>query len=66
MIFLPLGELNAWKILAWGFGGGRESSDEKQNETLTEAEVGTSHESDPGVVGWAGRLSQGQATRAYC
>ena len=37
-----------------------------KNETLTEAEVGTSHESDPGVVGWAGRLSQGQATRAYC
>ena len=52
--------------MAWGFEGGRESSDEKQNETLTEAEVGTSHESDPGVVGWAGRLTQGQATRVYC
>ena len=50
-IIIPLGELNAWKILAWGFEGGRESSDEKQNETLTEAEVGTSHESDQSVVG---------------
>ena len=41
-------------------------SETSVGETLTEAEVGTSHESDPGVVGWAGRLSQGQATRAYC
>ena len=49
------------EFLAWGFGGGRESSGRE-----TEAEVGTSHESGSCVVGWASRLSQGQAARAYC
>ena len=42
--------------MAWGFGGGRESSG---RATLTEAVVGTGHESVSGVVGWASRLTSG-------
>ena len=39
-------------------------SETSVGETLTEAEVGTSHESRLGVVGLASRLSLGHAARA--
>ena len=40
--------LKCMEILAWGFGGDRESSG---RATLTKAVVGTGHESVLGVVG---------------
>ena len=62
MVFLPSGYLNAWSFWPRVLGAAESLADAR----LTEAEVGTSHESGSCVVGWASRLSQGQAARAHC